>query len=311
MKDPRTSVTAPFWISRLPGLRFVVCVRNPLEVAASLRARGYTSERFGLRLWEDYHRALDEAVPGGPAVVTHYDSYFVDAAAEVDRVLDLLGLDPSPALRKAAAASASVRARHQRRGLRELDASGPDASVRRLYESLCERCGPVFARARANVDSPAVPPPSPRPADPVAELVALVAAREEELAILKPLLAAREEELAALKALLTAADVERLALRRELTSVRNVVAAREEELASIRPVLAEREEELASIRSVLADREKELASIRPVLADREKEIAAVKFVLAARDEELAAVKPLLAAREEELANLKRRGDETG
>jgi hypothetical protein len=244
-KDPRTSLTVPFWIERLPGLRVVVCVRHPLEVAGSLRARGYTSERYGLRLWEAYHRALDDAVDASRAIVTHYDAYFVDAPAEIDRVLDFLGLAPPEPVRRAAATSASTGARHQRRGVLDLDRLG--AGARSLYESLCRRGGPVLARAPAAQEAPAgseAPPPPPTRHDPQAEL-----------AVLKPLLAAREEELAA---------------------IRPVLAARDEEIASVKAVLAAKEEELASIRPVLAARDEEIANLKPLLAAREQEIAALK-----------------------------------
>lgn len=248
-KDPRTSLTAPFWSARLPGLRFVICVRNPFEVADSLRARGFTSERYGLRLWETYHRALDEGVPSGQAIVTHYDSYFADAPAEIDRVLDFLGMAPPPKARKMAAESASRGARHQRRTSRDLGRLTPDALA--LYESLCERSGPVLARAPTEGDAAdetdAASPRAPR-VDPVTELTAIIAARDEELAVLKPILAAREEELAA--------------LHRELASVRHVLAARDEELASVKFVLTARDEELANVRPLLAAREAELAALK-------------------------------------------------
>jgi hypothetical protein len=39
-------------------------------VADSLRARGYTSERFGLSLWEAYYRAIEETVDSSFALVT-------------------------------------------------------------------------------------------------------------------------------------------------------------------------------------------------------------------------------------------------
>ncbi|HET9315501.1 MAG TPA: sulfotransferase [Vicinamibacteria bacterium] len=259
-KDPRTSLTAPFWISRMPDLRFVVCVRHPLEVAGSLRARGYTSERYGLRLWEAYHRALDDAVPPERAIVTHYDSYFVDAPAEIDRMLEFVGLEPIAPVRRAAAESASGGARHQRRASRELDRLSADA--RRLYESLCERGGPVLARVPAQGDARgpdeaalAVPPERHDPAAQVAVLQPLLAAREEELAAIRPLLAAREEELA---------------------SVKFVLGKKEEELAAIRPVVAARDEELASVKYVLAARDEELANVKPLLAAREAELHALK-----------------------------------
>src|SRR5687768_9094893 len=39
-KDPRCALTLPFWLSQCPDLFVVACVRNPLEVANSLRRRG-------------------------------------------------------------------------------------------------------------------------------------------------------------------------------------------------------------------------------------------------------------------------------
>jgi len=38
-KDPRSSLTLPFWTGLLPELKVVICLRNPLEVVLSLRRR--------------------------------------------------------------------------------------------------------------------------------------------------------------------------------------------------------------------------------------------------------------------------------
>src|SRR5437870_8336735 len=35
-KDPRTCLTLPFWKQLLPPLRYVICLRNPVDVARSL-----------------------------------------------------------------------------------------------------------------------------------------------------------------------------------------------------------------------------------------------------------------------------------
>jgi hypothetical protein len=60
-KDPRNCLTLPFWRKLLPELNVLVIVRNPLEVAYSLRNRNEdTSYSFGLRLWEIYNRRLIE-----------------------------------------------------------------------------------------------------------------------------------------------------------------------------------------------------------------------------------------------------------
>lgn len=45
----------------LPDMKVVVCLRNPLEVAFSLRKRAMSSLAFGLDLWVEYNRrVLDE-----------------------------------------------------------------------------------------------------------------------------------------------------------------------------------------------------------------------------------------------------------
>jgi hypothetical protein len=243
-KDPRTSLTAAFWSDVLPGLRFVVCVRNPLEVAASLRARGYTSQRFGLRLWEEYHRALDASAAEAPRIVTHYDSYFRDASAEVARVVDFAVPAATDVLRRAAVASASEGARHQRRSPRDLASSGLSADGERLYASLGERAGPVFAQL-ATAAAPAPVPPVPagpprRPSDREAEIAAVLAAREEELAVALPMLRARGEELA---------------------SIRPVIAARDEQIASLRYVLDARDSEIVALNQALAARGQELDAL--------------------------------------------------
>ena len=247
-KDPRTSLTAAFWRDLWPGLRFVVCVRNPLEVAASLRARGYTSQRFGLRLWEDYHHALDAAALGAPQIVTHYDSYFRDASAEVARVVDFAVPSATDALRHAAVESASDGARHQRRSARDLASSGLSAAGEAQYASLAERAGPVFAQVASAPTEPGPEPEPPaaavpprRPADREAEIAAVLAAREEELAIALPILRARDEELA---------------------SIRPVIAARDEEIASLHHVLAAREAEIAGLKEALLALEQGLAAGR-------------------------------------------------
>src|SRR6201997_5467602 len=85
-KDPRNSLTLPFWQELLPALKTLIVVRNPLEVAHSMRERNRTSYSFGLRLWEIYNRRLLQAASAKDRFVTHYDSFFTDAASELRRI---------------------------------------------------------------------------------------------------------------------------------------------------------------------------------------------------------------------------------
>ena len=237
-KDPRNSLTLPFWRRLLPGLRVVVCVRNPLEVADSLRARGYTSERFGLALWESYHCAIEDTVDSSFGLFTHYESFLADPGAELERVLGFLALKPSAGVREAVLSAASPGARHQRRTSAEVEASGLSAEGKRLYGALCDRSGPVYAQVRQREPSAQSPaPPAPRDeaaprglAEQLAEVMAVLEAREVELSSIKPVLVARNEEVASLLS-------ELASHRAALDELRALLAERERLLGSLKGVL--------------------------------------------------------------------------
>jgi GT2 family glycosyltransferase/glycosyltransferase involved in cell wall biosynthesis len=91
-KDPRNSLTLPFWQDLLPGLKTLIMVRNPLEVAHSMKERNGTSYSFGLRLWEIYNRRVIEAANQQERLVTHYDLFFEDPESELRRIAEFIGL---------------------------------------------------------------------------------------------------------------------------------------------------------------------------------------------------------------------------
>ena len=254
-KDPRNSLTIPFWRRLLPAMRVIVCLRNPLEVADSLRARGYTSERFGLSLWEAYYRAIEQTVDSSFGLVTHYESFLAEPGAELDRVLAFLELRPSSALRAAVLASPRPGAHHQRRTSAEAEAASWSAAARGLHASLRERSGPVYADVQRR--ERAAPPPTPAPP------------REE----VRP--RSHEEQLAEVLAVLEARDA-------EIASIKPVLVARDEEVDALRTFLAVREEEVTSLRAALADHASLSGVVKGVLAAiKHKARAAIKKLAAA------------------------------
>jgi hypothetical protein len=141
-KDPRTCLTAAYWLDLCPDLHFVICVRHPLEVALSLKRRNQNSYSLGLRLWERYYSTVLDLVPRERRVVTHYDTFFADADGEIARLCDFAGLSPVPP---------RVRRdlRHHTSGVSLIDA-GVNENVRELYAALCREAGlapPQEARA--------------------------------------------------------------------------------------------------------------------------------------------------------------------
>src|SRR5437867_7206738 len=109
-KDPRNSLTLPFLQDLLPGVKTLIMVRNPLEVAHSMKERNGASYSFGLRLWEIYNRRLMETASKQQRLVTHYDLFFENAEAELRRIAHFTGL-PNSEVQKAAAL-VTKRSRH-------------------------------------------------------------------------------------------------------------------------------------------------------------------------------------------------------
>jgi hypothetical protein len=156
-KDPRNSLTLPFWRQLRPGLRVVVCVRNPLEVARSLERRDGLPIAAGLELWHAYYERLLGDLPGPGRILTHYAAYFTDPAAELARLLHRLGIRASG--RSIAAACRPIRTslRHHRATLDDLVRAGARGALVDRYRALDAetaaiaperpRAGPAHTRA--------------------------------------------------------------------------------------------------------------------------------------------------------------------
>jgi len=147
-KDPRSSLTLPFWLRVFPDLKVLVCVRNPAEVARSLFLRGDSRNAPPFQLWTTYCRQLLSATRPEQRLITHYESYFEDPAGELRRILDWLGIPASDETVNHACTQVAVERRHHQIPLKELLAAGvPDAALG-IYFSLCAEAGPVYERVR-------------------------------------------------------------------------------------------------------------------------------------------------------------------
>lgn len=148
-KDPRTSLTLPFWQDLVGDLKTVICVRHPLEVAFSLSRGGATRSiysRDALQLWLTYYERIWTWLPLSKGVVTHLDSYFFDPTAELKRVLDHLDLEGHAETPESAVRGIQSSLRHT--FLRDSDDFnwGVDTAVAGLYSTLCGHSGPVYQK---------------------------------------------------------------------------------------------------------------------------------------------------------------------
>ena len=92
-KDPRTTLTLPFWRDLVPEPRYVICLRNPIDAVASIQRRPEPtrSVRHWHDLWLEYTaRALYETA-GSPRMFVFYEDFFDDGPALIERLADFIG----------------------------------------------------------------------------------------------------------------------------------------------------------------------------------------------------------------------------
>lgn len=93
VKDPRLSLTLPFWRPLVDESAVIVCVRSPRDVAASLHARdpdGPFSRRDWTAVWHTYTAAAVENARGLPGQIIFYDDWFEHRDSQVAALSEAL-----------------------------------------------------------------------------------------------------------------------------------------------------------------------------------------------------------------------------
>ncbi len=174
-KDPRNSLTLPFWSSLLPQMKVVICLRHPLDVALSerrrreqlyavnrprvsslplylaawkvydqvaggifIRPRYVPSYRHCLDLWKTYNQEVLASTRPEDRLITHYDKYFINPEAELRRVLDFLCIHASEELIEKSYSAIMPGLRHNRSAARKPSGVRLPREVDDLYSRMCE-----------------------------------------------------------------------------------------------------------------------------------------------------------------------------
>jgi hypothetical protein len=90
-KDPRTCLTLPFWQQLLPPMRYVVCMRNPVDVSYSLELRNSFSLEKSSDLWLTYVNFALRYSDGHPRLTVFYEDIMEDWRKELRRLAEFLG----------------------------------------------------------------------------------------------------------------------------------------------------------------------------------------------------------------------------
>ncbi|MDE1145990.1 MAG: sulfotransferase [Azospirillaceae bacterium] len=96
MKDPRMARLLPFWKAVFAHLcldaAYVIAVRNPVSVAASLRRRDSFPAEKSHYLWQGHMLAALHHSAGHARVIVEYDTLMADPLPQLRRLADGLGL---------------------------------------------------------------------------------------------------------------------------------------------------------------------------------------------------------------------------
>ena len=91
-KDPRTCLTLPFRQRLVPHMRYVMCVRNPIDGAHSLERRNDFSFEKGVDLWLTHVRSAPAHTAGQQRCVIFYEDAMKSWRHELRRLATFLGL---------------------------------------------------------------------------------------------------------------------------------------------------------------------------------------------------------------------------
>lgn len=97
-KDPLNCLTLPFWQQLLPDMRYVVCIRNPVDTVASGKKALARLKPIGddeaYRVWRRHLASALAHTSGRPRLFVRYEDYFDDWRRVAYALARFVGADP-------------------------------------------------------------------------------------------------------------------------------------------------------------------------------------------------------------------------
>lgn len=94
-KDPRTSLTLPFWQEIIPDMKYVICIRNPLDVSLSLKKRNGFSIEKGLTLWLHYNISAIQHTNNRNFIFIPCEKLITKPETQINRLYEFIGFQNS------------------------------------------------------------------------------------------------------------------------------------------------------------------------------------------------------------------------
>ena len=137
-KDPRNSLTLPFWQYFLPQMKLIIPFRKPLDVARSLQKRNGFSLEKGLSLWYDYNQRLKEH-DLLKALWIPYELLLQDGERVFRTILEWLGWAVEVPKLQQALALIKPGLHHFHSSVQEVNTADIPGAIKELYFHLLER----------------------------------------------------------------------------------------------------------------------------------------------------------------------------
>lgn len=135
-KDPRASLLVPFWEQLVPDMTYIICVRNPIDVARSLQQRDGLSMQEATGLWHQYVSSALAQTSDSRRIIVFYEDFFEAPRAALTKLLEFLDVPHQP---KETELEKSIfqRLRHHQTTLEELELNAEiSLECKQLYISL-------------------------------------------------------------------------------------------------------------------------------------------------------------------------------
>jgi hypothetical protein len=291
LKDPRVCRFVPFWLGLLDQFgaepRFVISIRHPLEVAASLETRNRFSRAKSVLLWLWHLLEAERETRDQKRSFVFYEALLQDWRAVAARVAGELGISwPPMSAAKAAEIDAflSDRHRHHSRSLEDLSSADISDWAKEAYEAVLQ-----------NQDSPV------RLAESLdgirRQLLAADAAYGPLVAEARLRLSAQNQTTARLAAELRAHGGEAASEGDAVSLLSGELAERADrlsaQLAARERKLSEKDKQLREVARELSEKENQVFALSgalrerdAALAEREKDIVSLSINLNERNHEL-------------------------
>lgn len=152
-KDPRSSLLLPFWKRVFPQTRHIICLRNPLDVAASLQVREDMPISAAIKLWKHYVTSALFETEDSERLVLFFEDVITNSHTTIRRLANFCDLGIPPSMLEAESGVFPELNHHGQSLDRENDAGSEFIEELSYYHGLRQR----FTDEQVNLDAEPAP----------------------------------------------------------------------------------------------------------------------------------------------------------